>query len=250
MAPCLLHDRALGMTTAALSVPRSRDLTAGRRIERDALTDVAPMLVAVAPFALIIGVQIAAGTQVAGGLSGSLLLYAGSAQASALTLFGQGAGILAMLATITLVNSRFAVYSAALAPMFQGQPRLFRWLAPHFIIDQTFALVMVRNDLQRPERFRRYWLTIGLALAVVWVSSMTVGVLLGPAVPDSAALRFMPIAVFVGLLVPSLVDRPSVAAAMAGGAAAGLVPVTSGLRVLVGTTVGAVAGLLAERSMR
>jgi predicted branched-subunit amino acid permease len=236
--------------TATASYGARRGLGAGRRVERDAIADVAPMLVAVAPFALIIGVQIAAGTQVGGGLSGSLLLYAGSAQASALTLFGQGAGILAMLATITLVNSRFLVYSAALAPLFRTQPTWFRWLAPHFIIDQTFALVMVRDDLTRPERFRRYWLTMGTALAVVWVSAMTVGVLLGPVVPDTAAIRFMPAAVFVGLLVPTLVNRPSVAAAVAGGAAAGLVPVTSGLRVLVGTTVGAIAGVLAERGTR
>ena len=235
------------MTTATAGYRSGAVAVAERRVEREALADVVPFLVAVAPFAVIIGVQIAARTQVLGGLSGSLLLYAGSAQASALTLFGQGASIVAMLATITLVNSRFTVYSAALAPHFRNQPRWFRLLAPHFIIDQTFALVSMRRDLQSPTRFRRYWLTIGTALAVVWVTSMTVGVVLGPVVPHSPAITFLPAAVFVGLLVPSLVNRPSVVAALAGGAAAAFVPVGPGLRVLVGTTVGAAAGLLAEK---
>jgi predicted branched-subunit amino acid permease len=231
--------------TAGAAYRRGWAATALARIDRDAIADATPMFIGVAPFALVIGVQIAAGTQVLGGLSGSLLLYAGSAQASALTLFGQGASFAAMLATILLINSRFLVYSAALAPHFGGQPRWFRLLAPHFVIDQTFALVSLRDDLRTPARFRRYWLTVGITIGLVWVSAMTAGVLLGPSVPESPALAFMPVAVFVGLLVPSLANRPSVAAAVAGGAAA-MAPVGSGVRVLVGTSVGAAAGLLAE----
>jgi predicted branched-subunit amino acid permease len=241
------------MTTAALACDlAAAPATASRRtrIERDAVADVAPVLVALAPFAAIIGVQISGGHDIVGGLSGSLLLYAGSAQVSALSLLAQGAGILSILGTVALINARFLVYGAVLAQRFADQPKWFRLLGPHFIVDQTYALASARHDLSEAARFRRYWLTVGLTIAGVWASAMTVGALIGPAVPASPATAFLPIAAFVGLLVAAVRDRPSVAAALAGCAVALLAPVVPGLRVLLGTATGAAVGLATERALR
>jgi predicted branched-subunit amino acid permease len=217
-------------------------------LDRAALSDVTPVLVGIAPFALLIGVRIAE-TPVNGpaGLSGSLLLFAGSAHLSALGLLAQGASMLSVLLTVTLVNARFLVYGAVLAPRFADQPAWFRWCAPQFIVDQTFGLATAREDLHDTARFRHYWLTIGGAIALVWVSAMATGLALGPSVPSSPAMSFLPTAVFVGLLVPALTGRPAVAAAVTAGLVVAVLPAAGGTRVLVAIVTGAVAGRLVTR---
>lgn len=221
----------------------------GSWLDRDALRDVAPLLVALAPFAAVIGVQSSADGRAAGSVAGTLVLYAGSAQVSALSLLHQGAGLVSILAAVALINARFVAYSAALAPHFAQQPAWFRWLAPHFVIDQTYAVVTARNDLSDLARFRRYWLTGGVVIAVVWLAAMTGGALLGPVVPHAPAIALMPAAIFVAFLASTLTDRPS-AVAVATGVVAALVPLPAGSRVLVGTAAGAVAGLLAAKAAR
>jgi predicted branched-subunit amino acid permease len=221
------------------------------RIDVAALHDVGPVLLAIAPFAFFIGVQIDStpGNR-AGSLAGSFLLYAGSAQVSALTLMTQGAGLAALLLTVALVNSRFMLYGAGLATRFVAQPRWFRLIAPHFVIDQTYALVTMRDDLGDRARFRRYWMTSGLTIGAVWVAVMTAGVLLGPVVPASAATTSVPVWVFVGLLVPALRSRADVVAALVAGAVATVTVVPSSARVLIAIVAGAGAGLAMRAARR
>jgi predicted branched-subunit amino acid permease len=219
----------------------------GLRPDREALADVVPVLAGLVPFAAVIGVQMSAGGDVAGGLSGTLLLYAGSAQVSLLTLLEHGAGVASILATVALVNARFVVYSAGLAARFEGQPTWFRWLGPHFIVDQTFALASARADMEQPARFRRYWLTLGMSIAVVWVAAMSAGALLGPAVPSSSAAAFMPVAMFLALLMAQLRESADVVAAAGAGMVALVATSAPSVTVLLGTVVGAGAGLVTRK---
>lgn len=216
----------------------------------DGVRDAVPMVMALAPFAVLIGVTIGtAPGNPAAGLSGSLLLYAGSAQLSAMTLLAKGSSALSVVAAIALVNARFLVYSAALAPRFAGQPRWFRWGAPHFIVEPSFGLTTARDDLDDPARFRRYWLTINAVIATGWAGLMVVGALAGPIVPDVPAVHFLPIAAFLTMLVPAMRGRPAVVATAAAAVIAALLPGPGAVRVLTGLVAGAAAGLLAEGRM-
>ena len=219
------------------------------RFDRDALLDVVPLLFALVPFALVVGVQAASDGRAAGSVAGTLLLFAGSAQVSTLSLLHQGAGLVPILLTVVLINARFVAYTANLATQFAGQPTWFRLLAPHFVIDQTYAIATARADLAGGARFRRYWLTSGLTLGVVWVTAMAAGATLGPIVPHAPAVALMPAAVFAAFLGPALRDRAS-AAAVATGVAAALAPLPTATRVLLGTAMGALAGFLTEKARR
>lgn len=94
----------------------------------------------------------------------------------ALTLLQDGAGPLAVLATVAVVNCRLALYAAALAPRFADQPGWFRWLAPQVLLDQTYAITTARPDL-RGAALRRYWITAGGAFALGWLASNAAGLL-------------------------------------------------------------------------
>lgn len=92
-----------------------------------------------------------------------------------------------------------------------------------------------------------YYLGVGVTLWVVWVATTAVGASLGQGVPDAFGVDFAVPLVFLALLVPSLEDRPTVAAGVTAGAVAlagGGLPYN--LSLLVGTAVGIGVGLVVD----
>ena len=219
-------------------------------VYRDAVRDAWPIVLGIAPFGLLIGVVIGhTGVGAGLGLGSSALFFGGSAHLAALTLLAEGAGPAAVLVCVLTVNSRLALYGAALQPRFRCQPTWFRWLAPHLLIDQTYAIASARPELAQPARFRRYWLTAGIVIAIAWLACNAVGVLLGPALPQHSPLEIAAPAVFVGLLAPQLRSRPAVlAAAVAAAVAAASSALPQGLGLVVGALAGVCVAALVERA--
>jgi predicted branched-subunit amino acid permease len=89
----------------------------------------------------------------------------------------------------------------------------------------------------------------GFLLWGVWQIATLVGVLIGGAVPEGLHLDFAIPLVFLVLLVPTITDRPSVVAALAGGAGAvvGAELGLGDLSILTGALSGIAAGVLAEQ---
>jgi len=216
--------------------------------------DVIPALLALAPLGLVVGVtvqQTSIGTLL--GVASAPALFAGTAQLSLLTLLHSGAGIAAVVLSVAVINARMVLYAAVLEPRFGAQPAWFRWLAPHFVVDPTFALVTARDDLTEPVAFRRYWLAMSGMLAVAWTALVALGVGIGPALAGGAGvLAFAPVAVFLGMVAPRLTDRPALTAAgVAGLVTAGLAysgGLPPGTPVLVGAMSGVAAATLTVRT--
>jgi predicted branched-subunit amino acid permease len=222
------------MTTTLLPKPRL--------VDRDALRDIAPMLLGMAPFGLLIGLTV--GSHPVGptaGMTSAALYYGGTGHLAELQMLAAGAGPPAVLAAIIAINSRLLLYGAALAPRFAAHPRWFRWVGALTLVDQTYALSIARPTLAG-RAFRRYWLSLGVAMGLGWLAAHVVGLLAGPVLPAWLPLGIAAPAVLVGLLVPALRTRTGrVAAVVAGTVAAVAAPLPTG----VGTVVGAVAGIVA-----
>jgi predicted branched-subunit amino acid permease len=219
------------------------------RIDRDALCDAWPVLLGIAPFGLLIGVTIAhTGLGAALGLGSAAAMFGGGAHFAALTLLANGAGPAGVLGAVVVINARLALYAAALQPRFRDQPAWFRWLAPHLLVDQTYALTTARPELDDPARFRRYWLTAGAAFAIVWLGSHVVGLLLADMLPDHSPLDIAAPALFVGLLMPQLRRaEPIVAATVGAGVAAAASPLPQGAGLILGALAGIAAAALTDR---
>jgi predicted branched-subunit amino acid permease len=212
-----------------------------------ALRDTASVALGIAAFGVTLGVTISVlGFGTLPGLVGAPVVYGGSAQLTAVTLVHQGAAFAAVVASAAIVNSRLLLYSASLSRRFGGQPAWFRWLAPHFIIDQTYLLSNARPELDG-RAFRRYWGWLGFLVCVVWSSSVLVGMLAGPALPDLPHLVFVGTAMFLGMLTPRLTNCPAVAAATTGGVVAAVVGL---IRPELGILCGAIAGIMAGSAVR
>jgi predicted branched-subunit amino acid permease len=185
------------------------------------------------------------------GVASAPALFAGTAQLSLLALLHSGAGVVAVVGSVAVINARMVLYGAVLEPRFRGQPPWFRWLGPHFIVDPTFAIVTAREDLAGPLTFRRYWLAMGGMLAVAWSGLVALGVVIGPALAGGGGvLAFAPVAVFLAMLAPRVKDRAALVAAGTAGlvtgslAFSGALPV--GSPVLIGAAAGVLSALLAS----
>lgn len=217
-----------------------------RRSARAGSKAMVMLLIPVIPFALVLGVAIAESSvpNVAGWAS-SWLVFGGAAQLTAVTLLGEGAGMLAAIVGALTVNSRHVMYSAALVPQFRSQPRWFRVFGPYLLLDQVFALSSTYDA--PPTNWRAFYLGAGLSAWTFWQVFVGAGVIFGPSIAADFDFSFAVPAVFLGLLVPALARRPAAVAAIVGAVVTGAfweIPNRGGM--LLGGLAGAIAGYLAE----
>jgi predicted branched-subunit amino acid permease len=205
-----------------------------------------PLFIPAIPFGLVLGVAItdsAMPTAIA--WSTNLAVFAGAAQLATVSLAAT-ATWLTLVATAAVINLRHVMYSAALSPRFNDQPRWFRWVGPFFLIDQLFALTSVRTDLPGPQ-WRRFYLSAGIFYFVSWTSVVTLGLVVGSSIPTEWRLDVAPAIMFAGLVVLGLTNRPGIVAAVVGAAVCLLaldVPNNGG--ILIGAISGVIAGYLAD----
>ncbi len=227
-------------------------MSVDRAVARQGVIDALPLFVPAIPFGLVIGLAITeSGMNPFVGWSGSWLIFGGAAQLTLVTLLGTGVAVAAAVGTALVVNARHLMYSAALAPTFQSQPRWFRWLGPYLLIDQLFALTTVRPQMRTRTAFAATTSLRAPPSGSLWPIVVAFGLLLGPVVPEEWNLEFAIPILFIGLLVLGIDHWPEMVAALVGAGvtylAAGL-PNRTGL--LVGAFVGMIAGFAAERLRR
>ena len=213
----------------------------GSRIDRGAVADAIPLFLPAIPFGFVLGLAITDSEMpTAIGWATSVFIFAGAAQLAVIELAGT-ATVWAVIVAGLIINTRHVMYSAALAPTFQQQPRWMRWIGPFMLIDQVFALALLHAD-RTPDQFRRYYLTVGLFFFVNWQWATALGMVVGPSVPDSWRLGFAPPIMFLGLVLIGIDKAPQAVAALVGGLVA---LATAGLQDRLGILVGAIAGVAA-----
>ncbi|KAB7624025.1 branched-chain amino acid ABC transporter permease [Alkalilimnicola sp. S0819] len=210
---------------------------------------IAPMLPGIFPFGLTAGVAaVDAGLAPAHGIGASILIYAGASQLVVMQLIGDGALPMIMVLTAYVVNLRFAMYSAGLAPHFSHLPRRWQWPLAYMITDQAYTLTVLRAE-QHPSRTDAVPFYLGAAgvMWLVWQIATAIGAFVGALVPSSWSLGFAVPLIFMGMLVLAVNDKPTMVAAVVGGAVALLghaLPMNLGL--FLGAVAGIAAGVLAE----
>ena len=218
-------------------------------LDRQALADLLPVAVPAVPFGFVIGLAIteSAMPQWVGWLTAPLV-FAGAAQLAMITLAGS-ASTWAIITAVLVINTRHLMYSAAMAPAFREQPRWMRWFAPFLMVDQVFALSALQTH-RTPADFRRYYLTVAIALWLVWNTVVPLGMLIGPVVPEAWRLDFAPPIMFAGLTLFAVKRAPAGVAAIVGGLVSLMaVGLRDRLGIVVGALAGVIAGAIAEQVM-
>ena len=70
----------------------------------------------------------------------SVLMFSGSGQFVFASMWGAGAGALSIIAAVGIINLRYLLQSAALAPWYAGLTRGVRLLLGFAVTDENFAV--------------------------------------------------------------------------------------------------------------
>lgn len=172
----------------------------------------------------------------------SLLAYAGSAQLSVLPLFVTKAPLWVMLVTAFMVNLRYVIYSAVLAPHFRHLPRPWRALLSYLTVDGLFATFVAKYD-GRPDDPDKHWFYLGgtSVLWVAWQVASAVGIYGGALIPRDWSLEFASTLALIALMMPLLYNRAVICGALASGVVALLareLPMNLGIVVAISAGVG------------
>lgn len=175
----------------------------------------------------------------------SALVFAGSAQLSAVGLFAAGAAGLEIVLTTLLLNVRHVLYGLSLGRELR-LTRRERPAAAFFLTDEAFGVVAASRERSFP-----FLLGTELSLFLVWNIATLAGYLVGAAIPNPERLGvdlIFPLA-FLALLVPLVRTRVELVVALASGALAyGLARVApGGLPILLTGVGGSLLGAFLTR---
>ena len=201
----------------------------------------APLWLGVVPFALVYAVLARdTGLSLLETQALSALVFAGSAQVSAVGLFGSGAAALEIVSTTFLLNVRHVLYGLSLGrriPLSRRQ----RPMAAYFLTDEAFGVVAGSG-----ERTFAFLLGAELSLFAMWNLATLGGAIAGSAITDPAELGIdlvFPLA-FLALLLPLVRTRVELLVAVASGATAYVAAkgLPGGLPILLTGVVGSLLG--------
>ncbi|GAA5016665.1 AzlC family ABC transporter permease [Massilia kyonggiensis] len=210
-----------------------------------------PTLFGLGAWGIVVGVaMVKSGLTVLQASAMTLIVYSGSAQLASLPLIATGAPIGVIFATAFVVNLRFVIFSALLAPHFSKLPLLQRFYLGHISGDLTTALFLQRYPRAAPERGKLSFLK-GLLYPswVAWQAGTFIGIFLGSAVPTEWQLGFAGTLAILCILVPLVMNS----AALCGVLVAGVVSVLAHglpykLGLLVAVLVGMVTAIVVEET--
>jgi predicted branched-subunit amino acid permease len=139
-------------------------------------------------------------------------MFTGASQFAFVGVVGAGGSAWAGAATAVLLGTRNALYGLRLSSLLNVRG-LRRVAASHFVIDETTAMAIARDD-PAASRFA-FWVT-GLILLSLWNLGTLIGALATQVLPDPKALGLdaAPPAAFLALIAPRLRGREPIAIAL------------------------------------
>ncbi|WP_061161519.1 AzlC family ABC transporter permease [Caballeronia temeraria] len=183
----------------------------------------------------------------------SFAVYAGSSQLAVLPLFAAKLPLWTILLTAAMVNLRFVIFSAGLAPHFSYLPLKRRLVLGYFNGDIIYLMFSKRNFPAgwQPGKEAFFW---GLAISswLSWQSSSVLGILLASLIPDNWGLELAGTLALIPLIVSAIATRSTLAAVAVASVVALLafdLPYRFGLPLAVFAALfaGTLADVIAER---
>lgn len=174
--------------------------------------DFLPAIPGMAAWAVVTGVAMAkSGLSLVQVVGLSIIGFAGAAQLAALPLLVAGAPAAVAVLTALMVNLRFVIYSAGLAPSLRSLPFGQRMAAGYLVSDFGFVLFMRGGPALFESPYRvAYYFGVSSLMAIVWHVAALIGIVAATRIPTQWGLEFAGTLALVALLVPMLASRPAV----------------------------------------
>lgn len=217
---------------------------------REGLKTGLPTLFGIAAWGMVVGIaMVKTGLTVWQACGMTLLVFAGSAQLASLPLIVAHAPIWVVFATALVVNLRFVIFSALLAPHFTHLPWRQRLFYGYISGDLTVAMFLQRFPTAVPVKGKLSYLK-GLMFPnwCAWQVGSLIGIFLGSTIPSEWGLGFAGTLAILCITVPLIINSAALCGVLVASAVAVLAngfPYKLGL--LVAVVAGMVAALVAEK---
>lgn len=189
-----------------------------RRALLQGVLNAAPIVFGYIPIGLAFGVLAKkSGLSDANTLLLSVLVYAGSSQLIAISLFEANSPGFSIILTTFIVNLRHLLMSAAIAPYLKGWRRSELATFAFHLTDETFALYSLRFPKGVPPKAEVFGTNI--TAQVVWVLGTWLGITLGGFIGEvePLGLDYALPAMFIALLVMQVKGRVQISVAVMAG---------------------------------
>ncbi|WP_338767417.1 AzlC family ABC transporter permease [Massilia sp. METH4] len=209
---------------------------------RDGVRTGLPTLFGIGAWGVVVGVaMIKSGLTLPQALGMTLLVFAGSAQLASLPLIAANAPVWVIFVTALVINLRFVIFSALLAPHFAALPWRKRLGLGFVSGDISVALYLQRYPDPEPAPGKVSFLK-GLLYPnwAAWQAGSVVGILAGNAVPTEWGLGFAGTLAIICVLVPMVASRPALCGVLV---AAGVSVLAAGLPYKLGLLAAVLVGM-------
>ncbi|MFC4932439.1 AzlC family ABC transporter permease [Massilia sp. GCM10023247] len=207
-----------------------------------------PTLFGIAAWGLVVGVaMVKTGLTAFQAVGMTLLVFAGSAQLASLPLILAQAPVWVIFATGLVVNLRFVIFSALLAPHFSHLPWRQRLLYGYISGDMTVAIFLQRFPTAAPIAGKLSYLK-GLVLPnwAAWQAGSLAGIFLGSAVPSEWGLGFAGTLAILCITIPLIANKAALCGVLVAGAVAVL---ANGFPYKLGLLAAVFAGMLSAMTV-
>ena len=116
----------------------------------------------------------------------SLIVFAGSAQFTALSLLTDHTGMWTIILVTFFVNSRHLLMGLSMSPYYQPFSKRFSTIMAFFLIDEQYAITM--NHFRHHRATKSYIMAVSLTLYATWVGGTWLGTLTQSFIPDPGKL--------------------------------------------------------------
>ena len=132
----------------------------------------------------------------------SVIIYAGSAQFTTVSMLAAGSPIASIIFATFMVNSRMILMSTTVAPFFKKDSLGKGMLIGTLLTDESFALAMNKLNYTNGKMNFSWFNTENIISYSTWVIATMIGALLGNFIedPKKLGLDFANVAMFIGLL--------------------------------------------------
>lgn len=235
---------------------RGAALADARRIEKEAFQEgwraSASTVPAVFAWGVVSGMaMVKSGMSIFQSLGMSLMVFAGSAQFAVLPLLVAGAPLLVVFFTAMIVNLRFVIFSAAIAPHFEHLPWYRRVWYGYFNGDIAMGFFPRRfgpDTLGQPAGKIGYFSAISYPGWFGWQLGAVIGILLASQIPESWNIGFAGTLALIAIMIPMTNNMAALAGVVVSGSVAVLaIGLPYRLGLLLAMVLGMAAALLADK---
>lgn len=135
----------------------------------------------------------------------NVFVFAGAAQLAALELMTRNTAVAVVVVTGLIINLRFLLYSAAMAPVLEGARFHIKFISAYLMTDQTYAVMTAHNQqLKTQSNAIHFYLGASCAMCLAWHLAVLGGFIFGNFAPAAWALDYAVPVSFVALVIPTL----------------------------------------------